>query len=343
MPRNQDGASGSQSKRRSSRLKDREAAASKALAVSQATSSSASRARRRKTLQDNAVITDERKDDRESPSSGELIQETASGTDCRRLRRRASSELDQREKRLADKEKDLNDRSHQLEERILSVERKEDQLTSLMMSQLAEREALSALKQLEDHFTCALCYEILAAPYSLRPAHCGHTFCGICVLKWFFSRLHRLCGAWHESVDCPICRSTLIPPHEDGPRFLSSFPFVPNRVTASVIESLTEKLTNPPLISQAKIKREESETSWASQSRKDRGRGCVRKREPSEEMEPEKNSDALNVAAWREGGHLRAEWLKKDREGKEEMAFLLNNWLTLESQDFVLMKDKLRV
>ena len=105
-----------------------------------------------------------------------------------------------------------------------------------------------------------------------------------------------------------------MPPHEDTPRFLTVFPFIPNRVTASVIDSLVEKLTKPPLISQVKIKREESETSWASQSRKDRGRRCARKREPSEEMENEQITDNLDVSAWREGGHLRAEWLKKDRQ-----------------------------
>lgn len=158
------------------------------------------------------------------------------------------------------------------------------------------------------------CYEILAAPYSLNPSHCGHTFCALCILKWFFSRLHRPCGGWHESVDCPICRSLLIITPETTPRLLLTFPFVPNRVTASVIESLIEKLVKPPLCSQAKIKREETDGTWASQSRKNRGRGCIRKREASEEKEEENVSDVPDVAAWREGGLMRAEWLKKDRQ-----------------------------
>lgn len=148
----------------------------------------------------------------------------------------------------------------------------------------------------------------------MNPSHCGHTFCGLCILKWFFSRLHRPCGGWHESVDCPICRSLLIITPELTPRLPFTFPFVPNRVTASAIESLVEKLVNPPLCSQAKVKKEESEGTWASQSSKDRGRGCVRKREPSEEQETEKTCDASDVSLWREGGHLRAEWLKKDRQ-----------------------------
>jgi hypothetical protein len=160
------------------------------------------------------------------------------------------------------------------------------------------------------------CYEILAAPYTLNPSHCGHTFCGLCILKWFFSRLHRACGGWHESVDCPICRSLLIITPELTPESTSrlpfTFPFVPNRVTASVIESLVEKLAKPPLCSQAKIKREGSEGTWGSQSRKDRSRGCTRKREASEETE--KVSETSDISAWREGGYMRAEWLKKDRQ-----------------------------
>lgn len=214
-----------------------------------------------------------------------------------------------------------------------------------MMSQLAEQESQIILRQLEEHFTCALCYEILAAPYSLTPAHCGHTFCGLCILKWFFSRLHRVCGLWHESVDCPICRSMLIPTPDLTPRLQITFPFVPNRVTASVVESLLEKLVKAPLSSQAKIKREEREETWVSQARKKRGRECIRKREPSEENEDEseKKSNTLDVTAWREGGHMRAEWLKKDREGKNEMAHILKYWSTMGSQDFISVKQKLGV
>jgi len=212
-----------------------------------------------------------------------------------------------------------------------------------MISRIAEREAESTLRQLEEHFMCALCYEILAAPYALNPGHCGHTFCALCILKWFFSRLHRPCGGWHESVDCPICRSVLISTPEGAVRGLATFPFVPNRVAAATIESLVEKLLELPLCSQAKIKKEETEGMWASQSRKDRGSECARKEEQSDDKQPDKMPDALDVTFWREGGHMRAEWLKRDREGKKEMARLLECWCTMGSQEFVALKEKLGV
>ncbi|PPQ78384.1 hypothetical protein CVT25_011607 [Psilocybe cyanescens] len=327
MPRNNE--STPLKKRRSSRLKDR-AAATRASIASQAESVSVPKAKRRRLSDDTTRINNDRVCDEDITSGAK--PSTASGSDLRRFKRITTTDLERREKRLALKEQDLRDRLNELEERIQSLSRKEDQ-TSQMMLQFVEREAQSTLKQLEEHFTCALCYEILASPYSLSPSHCGHTFCGLCILKWFFSRLHRVCGLWHESVDCPICRSILIPTPERTPRSQSTFPFVPNRVTASVIESLVEKLTNPPLYSQARIKKEEIESTWGSQSKKHRGRGCVRKREQSEEKDSEKISDTLDVIAWREGGHLRAEWLKKDRQ----------HWSAMGSQDFIFMKQKLGV
>lgn len=224
----------------------------------------------------------------------------------------------------------------------MSLTRKEDE-ASIMMSRIAEREAELTLRQLEEHFMCALCYEVLAAPYALNPGQCGHTFCALCILKWFFSRLHRACGGWHESVDCPICRSLLIITPEGAVRAFVTFPFVPNRVAAATIEALVEKLLELPLCSQAKIKKEETEGLWASQSRKDRGSECARKEEQSDVKEPDKVSDALDVTVWREGGHMRAEWLKRDREGKKEMAHLLKCWCTMGSQEFVALKEKLGV
>jgi hypothetical protein len=118
------------------------------------------------------------------------------------------------------------------------------------------------------------------------------------------------------------------------------------------------------LCSQAKIKKEETEGMWASQSRKDRGSECARKEEQSDDKEPDKISDALDVTLWREGGHMRAEWLKRDRsdhftllferreyscyvkycrEGKKEMTHLLKCWCTMGSQEFVALKEKLGV
>lgn len=247
----------------------------------------------------------------------------------RRLQRMTPHELDRREKSLIDKERDYRRRSDDLEQRMLSLSRKEDE-ASTIMSRIVHREITSHLQQLEEHFMCALsvfpcilgghmsyplfrCYEVLAAPYSLNPANCGHTFCAVCILKWFFSRLHRACGGWHESVDCPICRSLLIITPETSPRLLFTFPFVPNRIAAATIESLVEKIAKPPICSQAKVKREESEGAWSSHLKRERGNTCIRKRERTEEKELESTSESVDINAWGEGGVMRAEWLKKDR------------------------------
>lgn len=150
----------------------------------------------------------------------------------------------------------------------------------------------------------------MAHPYTLNPGQCGHTFCAICILKWFFSRLHRACGSWHESVDCPICRSLLVKTPDRVPRPEITFPFVPNRTAATICESLIEKLALSSSESTV-VKREASEGAWGSGSRPDWGTECARKKtKPKVEEEIERNSD---VAAWRESGSLRAEWLKKDR------------------------------
>jgi len=109
-----------------------------------------------------------------------------------------------------------------------------------------------------------------------------------------------------------------------------------------LIESLVEKLGSQASHSQAKVKREEIEGTCGSQSRKTR-RGCVRKRGPSEEEGSEKTEESLGIADWREGGRMRAEWLERDREGKEEMRHLLDNWTTMTARDFIALKEKLGV
>ena len=73
----------------------------------------------------------------------------------RRLQRITYEELDRREKSLLIKEKELRARSGELEQRAISLARKEDE-ASIMMSRIAEREAESTLRQLEEYFMCAL-------------------------------------------------------------------------------------------------------------------------------------------------------------------------------------------
>lgn len=156
------------------------------------------------------------------------------------------------------------------------------------------------------------CYEILAHPFSLNPGQCGHTFCALCILKWFFSRLHKACGGWHESVDCPICRSLLVITPDRTPRLDITFPFVPNRTAAAVCDFLIQKLAETPSGSSLSVKREDSEGVLGSGSGWEMEWG--RKKGKSKEEEEELEEQSSGLAGWMEGGSTRAEWLKKDRQ-----------------------------
>ncbi|KAJ7765431.1 hypothetical protein DFH07DRAFT_364797 [Mycena maculata] len=257
----------------------------------------------------------------------------------RRSRRITPSELLRRETALEIREIECKRKADELEERSLSLSKKEDE-ASTIMSQIAARESKATLAQLEEYFTCALCYEIMAQPYSLNPGQCGHTFCALCILRHFFSRLHKACGGWHESVDCPMCRSLLVITPDRVPRLDITFPFVPNRTAAAVCESMIEKLSQSSAGSGLVVKREESEGNWPPGSEWDMEWGRKKGKSKEEEELEEENAD---LAGWREGGNLRTEWLKKDREGKKEMLHLLKYWTTMRSQDFVDLKQKFGV
>ncbi|KIK48225.1 hypothetical protein CY34DRAFT_72229, partial [Suillus luteus UH-Slu-Lm8-n1] len=143
-----------------------------------------------------------------------------------------------RESQLIQKEKQFTLKSRILEQQLASVSQKETQAAAL----LEECKNNLTQRHLEDYFTCPLCFEIMACPYSLNPRLCGHTFCATCILKWFFSRLHRACATWHEPVDCPICRSALFCTPDNVPRPDSSFPFTPNRTADNAIRGMINSL-----------------------------------------------------------------------------------------------------
>ncbi|TRM65558.1 hypothetical protein BD626DRAFT_616350 [Schizophyllum amplum] len=248
------------------------------------------------------------------------------------------AELLKRERRLAKLELDYQDRSEELERRYTSLNERETQANSALDS-IAERDALTTLSQLEELFSCPICQQILTVPYSLNPSLCGHTFCGICILRWFFTRLHEACGGWHESVDCPICRQLLVITPDRTPRLEFTFPFVPNRSVANACETLIERLAQlVPSASAARVKREISEAPLKSRSSKD----CDEKDGVAESTEDNMAIGTINtLEGWREGGPLRTEWLKKDSEGKKEMSDLISKWTTLKSADFVRIKRQL--
>ncbi|TFK29713.1 hypothetical protein FA15DRAFT_663884 [Coprinopsis marcescibilis] len=256
----------------------------------------------------------------------------------RRSLRIAPADLVRRENALFAAEQDHKRQAEELLAKVLNAE-KQLQETAQLLSQIAERDQRETLSHLEEHFLCPLCYEVMSAPHSLNAGSCGHSFCGMCILKWFFSRLHVPCENWHESVDCPICRSLLTMTPEATPREESTFPFVPNRLASTVITSYIEKISTPPVNTAMTVKREENEGVLVSGSK--RGRNCSRANKAKEEEEHQPRTPDLD--AWRDGGHLKVEWTRKDREGKAEMGRLLQSWKDLTSTQFVGWKLRLGV
>ncbi|ESK97800.1 ring finger domain-containing protein [Moniliophthora roreri MCA 2997] len=253
----------------------------------------------------------------------------------RRSQRITPPDLIKREQELLKKEQAYQQKIGDLEAKNLSLSTKVEE-SSVLISEMKKREAEAALAQLEEHFTCPLCYEIMSHPYSLNPGQCGHTFCALCIIKWFFSRLHRQCGGWHESVDCPICRSLLVITPERAPRLDVTFPFVPNRLAATLCESLIEKLGQSPSGCSMTVKREDSEGVWSLE--RSRKKGQTKKEESEDEDE-----ESSKLVEWRPGGDLRIEWQKRDKDGRKEMSYLLERWTNMQASDFIATKHRLGV
>jgi len=236
---------------------------------------------------------------------------------------RSSQDFITREKALAKREQEIKYKSELLDEQLSNVSRKE-QKASDMIDKCETKAAEATLALLDEHFTCSLCYEIMACPYVLHPLRCGHTFDAICILRWFFSKAHQACGGWHEYVACPICRSQLIVTPERIPRHDITFPFVPNRTVDTVVKDLVGKLE----VTSSGLKREAGSSSG-------KGRMKVKKEEG------EGASTALD--SWKTGGTARKDWIKREKQGREEMAYLTTNWAKLQGHDFISMKERLQV
>lgn len=146
----------------------------------------------------------------------------------------------------------------------------------------------------------------------LTPVECGHTFCGQCTLKWFFSRLHRGCGTWHESVDCPLCRALLIITPDVPPRLTITIPFAPNRLADATLRGLLDKLASIQPRRERDVK---CTTPVVAKYESDplvcfnRAQSCGIKVENVSVPPPENTG----WRAWTEGGALRADWLERDR------------------------------
>ncbi|KAH7913838.1 hypothetical protein BJ138DRAFT_1145116 [Hygrophoropsis aurantiaca] len=208
------------------------------------------------------------------------------------------------DEQLTSKETDLRRTIEELEERLADISKREKEVAALC-EERKDHSANAALKQLDDHFTCPLCLEFMACPYSLNSRRCGHTFCGTCILKWFFSRVHTPCATWHEAVECPMCRTQLHCTPDHIPRPESTFPFTPNRTVDSVIRSLISAL--------------------------------------SEGSGSDLGSATNPLIEWKAGGYARQGWEKRDVEGRNEMEFLGALWNTMKAKDVLNIKARLEV
>ncbi|KAI8985742.1 hypothetical protein BD414DRAFT_63823 [Trametes punicea] len=179
-----------------------------------------------------------------------------------------------------------------------------------------------ALSYLEEHFTCSLCYEVMACPYSLNPGRCGHSFCALCILKWCFAAVHRGCGYWHDSLECPLCRAELPYTPDMTPRHMFTFPFTPNRLADAAIKALIETV---------KSAKPEAGTGVCTGGNEPKAGATVAQ------------CDAHRLLAWRDNGMSYDDWSMRDERGRSEMTILVNEWPTLQANDFVAFKDRLSV
>ncbi|EPQ56567.1 hypothetical protein GLOTRDRAFT_138262 [Gloeophyllum trabeum ATCC 11539] len=215
-----------------------------------------------------------------------------------------------RESGLDKTESELKRKIDRLDDSLVAAAKREEAAAKLI-EQHADQARQAALAQLEANFTCALCYEIMACPYSLNHPLCGHTFCADCIAKWFFSRLHRECGAWHEAVNCPVCRAKLAPPQPHPPRRDWAFPFSPNRIADAVLTDLI-----------ALLAREEK---------------SGRKNKSS------KAASLHVLSEWIAGGSLHTDWVNRDRRGRQMMGSVASRWVTLKPYELCEIKASLGV
>lgn len=221
------------------------------------------------------------------------------------------------EKRLLKKQKTeveeklcrVENKSKRIDARAKKLERLEEELSTLQ-EELYSIEAEKALKQLEDTYACAMCFDVLAYPHGLSPAQCGHTFCGLCILKWCLSNFCTSCNVWHARLECPLCRAQLpaIVMHNPN-RSENSCPFTINRQAESSINTILESLDEIP---NAKFSRMKLDVKDA-------------------------------VLKWRIGGSSRLDLVQRVSTGRREMLEVISQWKTLNSTEFKNIKARLGV
>ncbi|KLO11058.1 hypothetical protein SCHPADRAFT_999187 [Schizopora paradoxa] len=224
--------------------------------------------------------------------------------------------------RLKCREQTLKQRETDLKKKESDLDSQAQNLNTIMKG----KEKEMTLEFLEEHLSCALCCEIIACPYSPISGNCGHSFCAMCLLKWYFSRLHDDCGSWHERVACPFCRAPLTFTPAIPPRDINTFPFAPNRLADACIQAAVEKL--------ASNGSPKPEADGRSQSR----RASRVKKEESVGLLLESD-----VIGWSEYGRNRTDWNNRNRRGHDEMEDIRSRWTVLAPEDFHAIKSRLNV
>ncbi|KAI0832127.1 hypothetical protein BC628DRAFT_587334 [Trametes gibbosa] len=236
------------------------------------------------------------------------------------------------------KHREVDQQAKAVETRNKAIEAREKTLKKLPQglaqgTASASTESAWAFNHLEEHYTCSLCYDILACPYTLSPGQCGHSFCAMCILQWSFAAVHRGCGFWHDSLECPLCRAELPYTSDHVPRSMFSFPFTPNRLSDTAIHALIEGIT----------KREGGPNAGAGEGSGPGVGMCVSIGQGKSDATISASlKDGEKLSAWKETGMAYLDWKERDR-GRAEMTLLATEWASLGANDFVAFKDRLGV
>ncbi|KAI0640781.1 hypothetical protein C8Q79DRAFT_994876 [Trametes meyenii] len=215
-----------------------------------------------------------------------------------------------------------------LDARERSLNRQAERQSAAGMSLNGTLNPARALDMLEEHYTCSLCYETMACPYTLTAGQCGHSFCALCLMQWCFAAVHRGCGYWHDSLECPLCRAELPYASDVTPRSVFSFPFTPNRLADGMIKTLVAVVKD--------AKPDDAPTAGQGAC-PTAGAGVGTGEDKS--IDPSAVSDRL--ALWREGGAMYNDWVERDTRGRKEITRLATGWSTFQAEDFIEFKDRL--
>ncbi|KAI0316751.1 hypothetical protein OF83DRAFT_1125142 [Amylostereum chailletii] len=238
---------------------------------------------------------------------------------------------------LQNAKRDMSIRQQELDRREADTERAAEQRLAQcrgLLGELIEKDTTGAegiVTHLEEFFECPLCLDIIATPYTLSAYKCGHTFCALCLLKWYFSTLHE-CGDWHQPVTCPLCRAVPIMTapvvNSSQTRAEWTFPFVPARMVDSLLEDSVHKLHNMS-----------TAFSGAFQAVHD----IINPISPRKKQKQKHDPGSTLLVEWGDGGPRWIDWLARKARGRVEMDCLTDKWTTFTPVECLAMKVRLGV